>query len=371
MRDASKRQLDKLNSIKQDELTNWRQKQTDKAERDYRAGLARVGEAHLMAEHENEIRRKVEEQKRRNHKLALRRGQLAHQQMKGKGTSKTAGAAAAKKDVVKEKRVVTIATTVADYDSDSSVSSSSSASSVCSVILVEDKSEKEKRKISKSPRKKSQTPSPKRSPRQPKHHSPPTRDYDPSRFDSMNSGTDVSTSSPLFEPRTITRISEMLGKKDKKTSRPLATIEKSPTLIKKTYKLTSPMKIAKSPMKKPILRTQTLPYTKPSGMKVMIKAKFPTKKNVKTPTKATTLERKHYVPEFVKKKPTATVTSGALADPSKVKFYDHANRFSKEYAGNIDLVEEVDKNAPLNAWQEAQKEISREQIYRRQIVDTK
>lgn len=353
-------------------MMNWRKKQFGQTECDLRSCLAHVGDAHLEAERENEKIRKIEEQKQKNRKLAQQRGKIATDNLKSK--------AAGRKDTIKEKRVVTVSTQVTDsidVQSDSSLSSSS-VSSICSVIVIDDtpKVVNKKKPIDILPKRKRLTPTKKKSPTKSKQKSR-TDDYDPTIFESINSSvstTDVSTSSPLFQPQVITRISDMLGQSNK-TSKPSATSIVTDPLVKKTYKLTSPTKTTKSPVKKPLLKTKIVPIVKPSASKALSVPTKAQKVKAQVPTKPPAANRKHFVPEFVQKKPSSTITTTEheknSTNSQKVKFYDHANRFSKEYDGNVSLSEEVVKITPLNAWDEAQKEIGSEQIHQRQLADAR
>lgn len=100
-------------------------------------------------------------------------------------------------------------------------------------------------------------------------------------------------------------------------------------------------------------------------------------------------ERKHFVPEFVKGKPSSFSSSTSLAKPSatttksnssiqmtpqrksKVQFYDHANKFSRQYDGNIDVIEQVQNVIPLNAWDEAKKDSELDIMKRNELLNMK
>lgn len=76
-------------------------------------------------------------------------------------------------------------------------------------------------------------------------------------------------------------------------------------------------------------------------------------------------EREHFVSEFVKTKSKEIATKKdssvqtTLKTSSTVQFYDHVNKFSSEYEGNLDLEERLLNIIPLNAWDEAKQEICR------------
>ena len=80
-------------------------------------------------------------------------------------------------------------------------------------------------------------------------------------------------------------------------------------------------------------------------------------------------ERKHFVPEFVSGSSSTATTQRQSS--SKVHFYDHANKYAKQYDGNIDLIEKVVKVTPLNAWDEARRDIELDDVKRNELLNMK
>lgn len=355
--------MDVVNKIKQNELLKWRQQQIAQTEGDFKTCLYQVGAAHLAAEHETEKMKQIDAQRIKNRKLALQRNKLAAEKVKAKRSS-TNG-----KTRVKETQVHTVATQVDDSlsaGSDSDAASSfSSASSVCSVIA----SRKDNKKI--SPR---------------KFHSPKaatksaTKNYIAENFISVNSSTSTDISLGIESPvAKFTRVSDLLKKKstiNDESQAPATTAANIESIVtkpyvSKTFKLdTSVAGPRRSPPKKTIIKSVAARAgkcgpTHPASLTV-----HPIKKKTTISKKMPPIKYniKPYVPQFIKsKKPTeATATqsaTGMAKTTQNVQFYDHSNRFSKEYENKLNLIENYDATAPLNAMQEAELEREREKDY--------
>lgn len=85
-------------------------------------------------------------------------------------------------------------------------------------------------------------------------------------------------------------------------------------------------------------------------------------------------ERKHFVPEFVKGQSSSTINRNDSTTPqrrSRVQFYDHANKFTRHYDGNIDLEETLQSIIPLNAWDEAKRDIVLDEVKRSELLSMK
>lgn len=344
VRCEEKRQLDKVNEVKRNEMLNWRQKQIGQKDKDYKSCIEQVGEAHLAAERENVRQRRIEEQKEKNRKLALKRGKLAAQKIKGELKLNKC-----KPIKIPEKRInIKSMTTEAKDDSDVSISSETSSDS--SVIFIN----AEKDAISKT----TTGTWAKMSKKSPLN----ANDYDPTKFTSINSSTttDISlTDSPICDsPPVISKVSKLLQKSNSSDPR-----------ISKTYKLT------KSPTKSSQNRFSTPPQKEQK-----IKAKITAissrwKKSCEKSPDQTGLEKKQFVPEFVRNKsvpPTNHVgqfnqVSNALRQ--KVNFYDHSNRFSKQYESAISLEKIVHEIVPPTAWEEAQHDIQHQRVLNRSKSD--
>lgn len=351
VRYEEKRQLDKVNEVKRNEMLNWRQKQIGQKDKDFKSCLEQVGEAHLAAERENMAQRRFEEQKEKNRKLALKRGKLAAQKIKGELKLNKC-----KPIKVPEKRVnIKPMATEAEDDSDSSISSETSSDE--SVIFIESN----KDAISKPKTDSSLAKMPKSSPLNVKW-SHETDDYDPTKFTSINSSTttDISlTDSPAFDsPPVISKVSKLLQKSHSSDPR-----------ISKTYKLT------KSQNKSSQNRFST-----PPEKEQKVKTKITTissrlKKGHDDSPGQIGLEKKQFVPEFVKNKSVpSTNRVGQLNQVSnalrqKVNFYDHCNRFSKQYESAISLEENVHEIVPPNAWEDAERDIQRQRELNRSKLD--
>lgn len=370
VREEEKRRLDNFNRMKRDELLKWRQKQVGSLELDYKKCLEQVGEAHRAADRENAKQQLIEEQKEKNRKMALKRGKIAAEKIKeNKSKPKAANPSESckGKQVVIVSKKVDISPDTTSCSTTSSSSTSSSDSSVCSVILVE-----KKKKPDTKTNNELYTPSisPKRSSmaRSPAKKSA----YNPLRFASANnsSATDVSlTDSPMSDPPPlITKVSELLGRKTGTKSS--ISLRSSPH-VAKTYKLDKSPVTSRITTKKTVQKPQI--NTVSSRLSRVIKT--PTKTSGKSPLKVLP-ERKHFVPEFVKlKSSTSTSRNSAVQTvpqhSSKVQFYDHANRFSRQYDGNIDLHEHVQNIVPLNAWEEAQRDVQLDEIKRHELLTMK
>lgn len=363
--DEKQRQLDVVNKIKQNELLKWRQQQIAQTEGDFKTCLYQVGTAHLAAERETEKMKQIDAQRAKNRKLALQRSRVAAEKVKAKRT--------AKKTCVKETQVHTVATQVDDSisaesenDAASTLSSPSSADSVCSVIA------RNNRKIN-SPKKFT---SPSKNAKKKVQHN----DYVAENFFSINSSTPTDVSFGIDSPPVpqFTRVSDLLKKKSVDAPRvPAATATKPGSLVtkpyvSKTFKLDkSAVEPRRSPPKKVVVRTVPARTGKSGPTHPASLTMHPIKKKtpiVKKPT-TTKFEIKPYVPQFIKsKKPTATATTAQSAPEApetmqNVQFYDHSNRFSKAYPSKVDLIENIEATAPLNAMQEAELEREREKNY--------
>lgn len=344
VREEEARQLEIINRIQKDELFKWRQKQINNTEEQYSKCLEEIGQAHLAAERENAKEKQFELQKAKNRQMALKRGKIAEEKLKEEKNMKpTKGVV-----TIKPKKVVMVAPKIdrsPESTSDTSTSSSSD-SSVCSVIQLDKKKKTEKDVKTVYPYKITPKKSSAKSPAK-------TSIYNPMRYASGNSSaaTDVSlTDSPSLSdtPPLITKVSELLGKKP--TTKSNASLRSSPH-IAKTYKLDkSPVSLRNIPKK-----VSQKPQLNAVSSRLSRVIKTPTKATGKSPMK-TLPDRKHYVPEFVKSKESSKQEESANITPtrtSKVRFYDHANRYWKEYDGHVDLIERVNNVIPLSAWEEA------------------
>lgn len=135
VRGEKERQLQAVNSIKQNELVNWQQRQMGKVKNDVNACLSKVGEAHTAAQAENAKAKLIEEQKVKNRKLALQRGKLAAQQLTVQKSRSLPSQKIAVNVNIKDKpkkTLVAVSTQVNDSVDSSNISSSSSTSSLTS-----------------------------------------------------------------------------------------------------------------------------------------------------------------------------------------------------------------------------------------------
>lgn len=357
--------MDVVNEIKQNELLKWRQNQIAQTEGDYRTCLHEVGAAHLAAERETEKLKRIDAQRAKNRKMALQRSKLAAEKVKANRLSNG-------KTRAKETLVQTVATQVddslsakSDSETASSLSSLSSASSVCSVIVRKDRKKISPTKL-KSPgqnatKKKGQT-----------------NGYRAENFISMNGSTSTEVSRGIESPPVarFTRVSDLLKKKsvDAVPAAPAAAVAKTQSVVtkpyvSKTYKLNaSGVEQRRSPPTKTIIKSMPTRSGKSGAAHPASLTVHPIKKKTPIVRRAplTKYDIKPYVPQFIKsKKPTAATLGAAetATDAQKVQFYDHSNRFSKEYKNKLDLIENSDATTPLNAMQEAEMEREREKMY--------
>lgn len=349
------RQLDKINRVMQDEMFNWRQKQIAATEKDFAHCLDQIGEAHAAAERENVKQQKIDEQREKNRRMALKRGKIAVEKLKIESKMKQTKSVSSVKGnkVIDHSKKVPVSPNSSSSSSSSTTSpSSSSDSSVVSVIQKKKKPDTKVKIVPVSTKiinvsSKSKSTSKVKSPIK-------ILEYNPKRYASANSSpaTDMSlTDSTIDEaPPFITKVSDLLGRKPTKPA-----LRSSP-YIAKTYKLDkSPVKVRNTP-KKSTSKTQI--NTVSTRLSRAIQT--PTKISGKSPMK-TLPERKHFVPEFVKGKPPMQMKKdlGVQTTPqitSKIRFYDHANKFSRHYNGSIDVEERILNTLPLNAWEEAKKD---------------
>lgn len=352
------RQLDKINRIMKDEMLNWRQKQIAATEKDYKHCLDHIGDAHAAAEYENAKQQKIDEQREKNRRLALKRGKIAMDKLKSESNMKQTKS----NKSIKEKKVIDHSKKVIDSPDSSSSSSSSttspSSSSDCSVASVIEKKKKPEIKAKIAPISSKSSVSPRSSKSKIKSNVR-IMDYNPMKYASANSSpaTDVSLSDvPLDEsPPFITKISDLLGRK------PLKPLRSSP-YIAKTYKLEkSPVQMRNTPKK-----AGQKPQINSVSTRLSRTIQTPTKTSGKSPMKMLP-ERKHFVPEFVKQKPSIQLKkdSSIQTTPqfsSKVQFYDHANKFAKQYSSSIDVEERILNILPLNAWEEAKKDAESDKL---------
>lgn len=341
----------------------WRQQQIAQTEGDFKTCLYQVGTAHLAAERETEKMKQIDAQRAKNRKLAVQRSRVAAEKVKAKRTANG-------KTRVKETQVHTVATQVddsisaeSDSDAASTLSSPSSTDSVCSVIA------RNSRKIN-SPKKFT---SPSKNAKKKVQHN----DYVAENFFSINSSTPTDVSIGIESPPVpnFTRVSDLLKKKSVDAPRvPAATATQTELVVtkpyvSKTFKLDkSTVEPRRSPPKKVTVRTVPARTGKSGPTHPASLTMHPIKKKTPPVRKPATtkFEIKPYVPRFItSKKPTATATATQTAPEAtetmhNVQFYDHSNRFSKAYPSKVDLIENIEPTAPLNAMQEAKLERERE-----------
>lgn len=360
VRKEEQRQLSVVNEIRQNEYLDWRQQQLDRIDNNYKHCMTQFGEAHIAAQRENEKQRVIDEQKEKNRRMALRRGKEALDKLReAKSGGKPCIRPICKKSVTIVERNVgssqkTPATPEHDISSTSSSSSlsSSSDSSVCSVI--ETKKPKSARSTS-SLNHLSVTPK-KSALKSSRSTGSSPIGKKPTKYVSINGSAvidlSLSDNSHLSDasPVPITKISDLI----KGSDIPYKQSPKSPAkpLVSRTYKVSGGADVATKRNKvnataQPITTTPTSSFSTKSTTKSAISKVATTKTGAK-----------QYVPEFVKAKAGNSVNAKKVAPtstlPQKVQFYDHANRFSKEYDTNLDLVDEV--RDQTNAWDEAIKE---------------
>lgn len=335
---------------------------------DYQHCLTHVGEAHVAAQRENEKQRAMDEQKEKNRRMALKRGKLAAEKLKeAKTGAKPACRPVCKKAVtIVERNSAKTPTTPANNARQSTSSTSSSLSSssissedsVCSVIradrLKSSRSTGSLKHLSETP-KKSELKSSRST------GSSPAKK--PTKYVSINGSAviDLSLSdhSNLSDasPVPITKITQLI----KGSDIPYEPSPKTPAqpFVSRTYKVSSGDDV---PMQRAVSKagghTQTITTTPTSslGTKPVAKAKGASSQGRAKGT------IKQYVPEFVRTK-AGSLVAGKKATPTstlpqKVQFYDHANRFSKEYDTHIDLVDET--HEANSAWDAAARENHRQ-----------
>lgn len=139
-----------------------------------------------------------------------------------------------------------------------------------------------------------------------------------------------------------------------------------PTIINAKERAKSPQSILKKPK---TVATSPKPQPKP-----ILKQPQPTNKLQKTPKKSAVkqtanIEKRqqtpfHFVPRFVTNKQTTDEASAPSVQMQKVQFYDHANRFGKEYELHTHLVHRefgIGGAEISNAMEEAKTETALEQ----------
>lgn len=208
----------------------------------------------------------------------------------------------------------------------------------------------------------------------------------------MNGNNSMDTSLPAAAP-TITRVSDLLRKnqepgaeksaqelpksslhKTSLSSESLKTPPKPIIVLKKpTDKTKKPQSILKWPRAKSISpKPQPKPILKKSPMK---NQKTPTKSAVKQSPKVDKRQQTpfHYVPRFVTNTQTSDPSISTVpVQRQKVQFYDHANRFGKEYEVESPLVHmhQYDASTP-NARDAARTEIELEQKRLAEMVEAR
>lgn len=353
-----------------------------------------VGNAHLAAERENERIRKIEEQQAKNRKLALKRGNAAikNEQMNRLKANKSKRKTT---DAVKQVQLVTVSTQVDDSlnTSDLSLTSTSSGSSVISVDLgsfnrqpskvskiTRDSSLNRKTTINASPKTRARSISPQkvssviRSPKKAPissrvSRSPSkTKQYKPENYMSMSTSTDLSTlSSTEDSAPKITRISEMFNNNQGEGVPYVKQRARTVTVTSNAFP------------KRPILKNHNVSAEKRSHKEQPLKRtplKRPPFRVQKTPQKQTNSltttaqsKKNQYVPLFrdynVKRNISqVNETESAPAAHHKVQFYDHANRFSKDYDASL-IIEDDSPRTEIgaqNAMEEAKKERELDEI---------
>lgn len=357
MVEEKNRQLQQYNTIKLNELNKWKQNEMKFTNNLYEQNLAKIGEAHLAAEQENIVSAEIREKNRQNQMNSKQRGVAAMQknlkknadaaEMKEKQNRKrinakrcnifvntcaeTTGsgrrqlaAASKEKQPIKidenlnklSESVVEIVDISTDTNDDSSLSSSLEIQSIADKLsktlpLVYTNDSTNYKLVA------DDVNLPKRS------------EYNPQEFVAVNDSTTIPpNNSNNDEELPFTQISQFLSNRRK-----LSTID-SMTLI-------------------PPVSTdqQHTTVNKPQQKFVHI---LPKKKL--SPPKCQTIKSREYIPKFSKRssifKPTTVVSSSEPTIPSsmpKVKFYDHPNRFTKEYHPTPNIVQRIEGN---NAYEE-------------------
>lgn len=424
MRDEKERQLQVANAIKQNEMLNWQQRQIEQTAKEYKVSLTKVGEAHLAAQAENARMKAIDEQKLKNRQLALRRGKIASEQLAKSKSLSNRGPANVEK-VNKKQVTVATQVNDSVNSSNISSSSSSSISSSTSSSLVDFSNGKSSRTLADRlqteylPKSSMQLSSDDEldtgilTAAMPKkkisvtYNVPLTESQDNGNADHTKRKRDVTPTSILKGPRklvdmngndssdasllkpvdvpTITRVTDLLKKsheldgiepdpalpksslhrKSSISQQSLFSAPPKPIIVNKKVndKAGSPQSILKRSRAKSISpKPQPKPILKKSTMKIQ---KTPKKSSVK---QLTAIEKRqqtpfHYVPRFVTdtQKQDAP-TMAAPVQRQRVQFYDHANRFGKEYEINSPFIQQHEQNtATLNAMDEAKKEVELEQ----------
>lgn len=422
VRKEKERQLLAANVIKNNELFIWRQQQMGKAKTDSDLHVELYGGAQLAAQQENVKAKQIEQQKEKNRKLALQREKqaltrLAAQKPKPGARKETTST------VVQEpiKRSVTVATQVNDSVNSSNLSSSSSISSLSSLYttILTDTSHDETRPTTFAEKLQSEH-RPKSAIK--KGQKSLSRDNSDVELAALLSRTTYDTlidndlkrrksapnrkdvldvidltecnSEELVISRpvpTITKVSDLL--KVTRASKNTGEADQTPRLKSSLHKPSnkdelppkSPPKPIiirpkapeqnKSPNPKPILKRHRVASTSPKLQPKPI-LKKDVNKTQKTPKKPavkqmaeTEKPRSHYVPRFTastKPNDRQAATSGV---PKTVQFYDHPNRYAREYEVPTNIVQKDDEagaNAQQNAMEETQKNTQLEQ---RRVVE--
>lgn len=357
VRDEKIRQLDIVNKVKKDELIKWKQKNFAQTNKDYKATLLKVGEAHRAAQHETQKMKQIESQKLKNRKIALQRGIVAAEKRKTQNTP-------AKSTNLQEKRVATVATQIdhsLNDDTDSSDSSMSSGSSVCSVIVVKTKKiSPSKKKI--SPKKIKATPVKLKAKIN-------EQMYTPEQFMSTcaSTVTDISMdiSSDSTTPR-ITKISEILKKPSKLSMQEEHSTIFTQPYTTKTYKVdTSAHEPRKSTPKQQKSKTlQKISKTKPTRPGGILVNPIKKKSLASKKTSAKNMNIHPYIPRFLPESNRPNTP-----EAPKVKFYDRLCMQEKEYDQKISIIETTSDKVPLSAMEEAAIERIRDDNYLREAAE--
>lgn len=396
-----------MNEIKNNELYNWQKREFEKAKVDFTNCLVSVGNAHLAAERENERIRQIEQQHEKNRKLALKRGNVAiqkEQMNRSKGNKINRNA----KDAVKEARLVTVSTQVDDTldTSDSSITSSSSASSVISVELTPSKNAKFRRDGSLDRRNTSETAkvrfrslspqkqrvliqSPTKTKKPPvrstvvtksaKSIPSPSKQYQPEDYmSSLSLSTDQSTVYASDESVVkITRISDILSKRQIETKENVS--KQKPRTLTVTSSASPKRSILKNSNNTSVLKNKRLHNEQPLKRTPLKRPPFRMQKTpnrtAKAPTSTGPAQKKQYVPLFLDRngKRTASQLNNAEEPPvqHRVQFYDHANRFTKNYDASLVVEEDSTPRTTvgaLNAMEEAKRERELDEVRLRKLA---
>lgn len=434
MRDESDRQVQMANTIKHNELLNWQQRQMDKASKDYRACLSKVGEAHLAAQTDAAKAKAIEQQKLKNRQLALRRGKVAAE--RELTIQQLANRKQSPKGDKPRKKQVSVSTQVNDSVNSSNMSCSSSTSSLssstssalvdtgtggaaCNARTMAEKLQSKyrpkaiKNAVGQSSDEESDIEITNILSAQNRNKKKSVT-YDLSLIESDDNGNNISLSGgaiarpkmpqkyidwnandssdtsmtqPIEVP-TITRVSDLL-KKNRTTENnnmisaafPKSSLHKTasnsiesartqsqqppkPIITNAKERVKSPQSILKKPktvaispkpQPKPILK-HTANRIQKTPKKSAVKQVASTERRQQTPF--------HYVPRFLTNTQTTEEGSAASVQKQKVQFYDHANRFGKEYELHTHLVHRefgIGGAEAGNAMEEAKREAELEQ----------